>query len=77
MKVYATVKQEGEVKLLSFSSQKAFMAEHSWIDPQFISIALSSDLELYEFPYEGGMIVVTQDQIDSHNLLHKQYKISR
>ena len=75
MKVYATkLNSDGDVILIEWASKKVFESGHSWVDPQFISVATTSDLDVYEFPYEKGMVVYSQDQIDSHNLLNAQYK---
>jgi hypothetical protein len=73
MKVYATKVNDGQVILIEWTSQKAFERNQSWIDPKFIQVATTKDLDSYEFPYEKGMVVCGQDRIDGHNLLHSQF----
>tara|TARA_R110000782_G_scaffold164160_1_gene256172 strand:- start:1057 stop:1323 length:267 start_codon:yes stop_codon:yes gene_type:complete len=73
MKVFATVSNNGDVRLCEWTSKKAFEVNQSWIDPKFINVATTEDLNDYNFPYEKGAIIYSDEQIASQNLLHKKY----
>lgn len=75
MKVYgAKVNCYGNVVLCTFPTKAAFELSESWIDPKWIRIATTKDLAAYEFPYEKGMVVYTEEQIAAWNKLHEAYK---
>ena len=76
MKVYAIEKAPigNGVALITFPSKKAFEATESWVDERWVRVATSNDLGAYELPYSGSMIVMSDEQIAAHNLLHRIYK---
>jgi len=73
MKVYTTELKDGEVILNVYPSQKAFRETESWVDPRFINVACTEDLEGYEFANEKTCIVYTDIEIKSQLLLRDVY----
>lgn len=74
MKVYATAKIDNEVQLLEWDSVKEFEKNESWVNPKFINVATTKDLENYaDFGEYKSMVVLTKDQTASCQLLKETY----
>ena len=69
MKVF-TVTSNG---LKVWDSIKKFESENRWCDPVFIRVCTTKELINYEFPYQSGMIIHSDEEIKAENILHEQY----
>ena len=82
MKVFATERVNGTVKLTEFSSKRAFEQSNSWIDDKFIFIATSEDFKSgsysdkhsnYVAPQRGHLksltVIYSPDQLAANHLL--------
>lgn len=73
MKVYATKKVNGKVRLDVFKSVSEFEKSESWIDDKWIFICTSKDFKesMFSEPHfnEYG-IVYNADQLKAYNLMH-------
>ncbi len=72
MKVYATVEEGGEIKLVKWSSIAKFLLNERWCDEKFINVVTTKDLVNYEEP-KNTMIVYTDQQVKSHAILQGLY----
>ena len=73
MKVYATLIEDGEVVLKTWSSKAKFQSTEGWCNPKFISVACTEDLAGYEFSNERSMIVRSEDKLASELLLREAF----
>ena len=73
MKVYAVEKTDTGLVLREWESKAAFQSDNSWIDPKFVRVVTSGDLQddHYDFPLGTGFIVYTDDQIKAHDMLRE------